>query len=405
VNIFLTFENTSHKAMGTEHSIADDENFHCSMVQSSTIAVETQSMWELLKPRGQVPSERSGHEVVLYDCKAYLFGGYGGVDQNHLSDFYCYDFALNAWKAIPCKGDSPSPRTAFSVCATPDGFIYLWGGTDHDLEGLEDQSLYQFHIQNKIWRKVEVLRPLKAANYVNLRYFGRSSFHHSGSLFYFGGGVKGGRFTNDLIMFNLQNKCWSKIETSGDIPCARYKHQSCVVKNKLFVIGGGCYLPPEQTIDVFVLCLESYVWSRVEACGQLPEGRAAHTCEYDPLSNSIYLWGGFNKALFPLYDLHKFDLNTYTWSACAIFKKKSLWPGRSFHSSCFFGGSLYSFGGSNGECRYDDLMRFQLYSSPPLLTSLAANSLGACMFQKNLQYLPKELRKDMSVPSEEALFC
>lgn len=354
--------------------------------------LQLSGQWELLKSGGQVPCERSGHAVVVHHGKAFLFGGYGGQVATHLSDFYLYDFGSTNWKAITASENVPCPRTAFTMCVTPESLIYLWGGTDHDLQGLEDQQLYEFDICTSKWNIITATN----TNILTLRYFGRSSDYYNKKILFFGGGVKGGRFTNELITFDLENKRWERIETTGDVPCPRYKHQSCVVGHRLFVIGGGCYLPPEETVDTYALCLKTFVWSRVQTTGKLPEGRAAHTCEFDSVTNAIYLWGGFNQSLVPLFDFYKLDLKTYQWSVKTTVKENSIWPGRSFHSSCFYKGGLYSFNGSDGECRFADLMRFQIHCSPPRLTNLAVQSCSTNIDRKKyFTELPEELQKQM----------
>jgi len=330
---------------------------------------------------------------VVHHGQAYLFGGYGGQIPTHLSDFYFYDFASTSWKAISASQNVPCPRTAFTMCVTPESLIYLWGGTDHDLQGLEDQQLYEFDICAKKWSVV----PTTNNEILTLRYFGRSSDYYNNKILFFGGGVKGGRFTNELIAFDLQNRRWERIETTGDSPCPRYKHQSCIVGEQLFVIGGGCYLPPEETVDVYVLSLKTWVWSRVQTSGKIPEGRAAHTCEYDTVTNAIYLWGGFNQSLVPLFDFYKLDLNTYKWSSQALVEESSTWPGRSFHSSCLYKGGLYSFNGSDGEYRFADLMRFQIHCTPARLTALAVQSCSrGNNSKKHFTDLPEELQKQMN---------
>jgi len=209
--------------------------------------------------------------------------------------------------------------------------------------------------------------------------------------FFFGGGVKGCRFSNDLLSLNLKSNRWEKIDTYGDAPCPRYKHQSCIVSDKLFILGGGCYLPPEETMDVYVLCLQKLEWSRVKTTGEAPQGRAAHACEYDSVTNSIYIWGGFDSSLATLFDFYRLDLNTFHWSVQAHFTAHTIWPGRSFLSSCVFDGSLYSFSGSDGDRRFSDIMSFRLHCNPLKLIQLAAKSYRDVYQQTALNKLPQEL--------------
>jgi len=343
--------------------------------------------WELLKCCGEIPCGRSGQSVVVYKRKAFLFGGFGGEIPAHLSDFYSYDFDSSSWRQILASGNCPCPRTALTMCATPDGFIYVWGGTGQDLQGFEEHQLNRFDILHNRWSSV----PPNTRTILNTRYFGRTCTYYNSSLFFFGGGMKGGLFTNELISYDLKNNQWVNIQTSGDSPCPRYKHTACIVQGTLYVIGGGCYLPTEETIDLYALCLRTFVWKRIEAFGKLPPGRVAHTCEYDPISNVIYLWGGFDLAMCPLSDFYTLDLCTFKWST--IFGCEILQYRRSFHSSCFFDGGLYSFNGSDGENRYADLIRFQIYHTPKSLKILSME--GCCWTKQDIneaRNLPQELQ-------------
>mmetsp|Transcript_33385 Transcript_33385/g.42648 ORF Transcript_33385/g.42648 Transcript_33385/m.42648 type:complete len:349 (-) Transcript_33385:526-1572(-) len=309
---------------------------------------EELNKWKSIHQQGHIPCERSGHATVIVGSTVFIFGGYGGSDPVHLSDLHMFDLENRQWNKIRDKGDIPCPRTAFAMCYNDKNSIFLWGGTDHDLQGLADQDIYEFQIHYRKWNRVTTYN----RGILDLRYFGRSATAYSDGILFFGGGVKGGRFTNELLRLDQISYRWERMKTTGQMPSARYKHQAVLVDDKLYIVGGGCYLPPQDLIDVYVLCLKTWHWSVVQTVGDVPEGRAAHTCEYDSVDQCIYMWGGFNKSLVPLQDLHKLCLKTLTWTPiCDAKDNHNVPPCRSFHSSCFYNGALYSFNGSDGEKR------------------------------------------------------
>jgi len=332
---------------------------------------EETNSWKAIHQTGQIPCERSGHGVVLVNKTVFLFGGYGGIDPIHLSDLHCFDMEQRRWSRVRDSGTVPCPRTAFAMCWDQRSSIFLMGGTDHDLQGLADQEVYEYSINSRQWQRMPTLN----RGILELRYFGRSANCYYNSILFFGGGVKGGRFTNELLKLDLETRRWDRLETFGQLPCARYKHQTLLLEDKLCIIGGGCYLPPQEEIDVYILCLKTLEWTYIQTTGDIPEGRAAHTCEYDAQENAAYCWGGFNKSLVPLQDLYKLDLNTYTWTLLSTKQNKDVPPCRSFHASCFYQGALYSFNGSDGEKRYDDILRYQIRRSPAPLTTLSLRCL------------------------------
>jgi hypothetical protein len=47
----------------------------------------------------------------------------------YLNDVYRFSAAANTWTAVSTSGSSPSPRVGMGFEATPDGMLYVFGGT------------------------------------------------------------------------------------------------------------------------------------------------------------------------------------------------------------------------------------------------------------------------------------
>jgi Galactose oxidase, central domain len=58
--------------------------------------------------------------------------------------------------------------------------------------------------------------------------------------------------------------------------------QAFVHGDYMYVIGGGCFKPLCEDIDVHRLHLTTMTWSQVATQGSVPMARVAHTCAYDP---------------------------------------------------------------------------------------------------------------------------
>ncbi|KDN44358.1 hypothetical protein K437DRAFT_138401 [Tilletiaria anomala UBC 951] len=102
--------------------------------------------WELLKPNGELPPQRTGHASVTYKDKIYIFGGTDG--QYHYNDTWCYEVATNTWSELSCIGYIPVPREGHSTCLVDD-VMYIFGGRGVDGKDLGD--LASFKISNQRW--------------------------------------------------------------------------------------------------------------------------------------------------------------------------------------------------------------------------------------------------------------
>jgi hypothetical protein len=48
----------------------------------------------------------------------------------NLNDVYRFSAAANTWTALSPSGSAPSPRLWMGFAATPDGMLYVFGGSD-----------------------------------------------------------------------------------------------------------------------------------------------------------------------------------------------------------------------------------------------------------------------------------
>ncbi|CAM9514931.1 unnamed protein product [Choristocarpus tenellus] len=369
--------------------------------------------WVRLQTSGRSPSPRSGHDVVVIGNKAYLFGGCGGEQDQItcLNDVYVFDLELHRWDKVVVKGDAPLPRASFGMCAGPTpGTLIVAGGTGVEMDSLR-ADVVEYSIVNRKWTKV-----LTDSEETPCKFYGQSVCTYGDNLLLFGGST-GLHYTNDLYEYNVRANKWRRLVTSGKRPSPRYKHQSVVVGDKMYVIGGGCFKPEQSSIDLYCLDLVTLVWEETEMKGELPKARVAHSCSFDLETDTIYLWGGFTSELSRLQDFFTFHCPTKTWAqvegiagpnagvvAPAVTTEDTP-PARAFHSAIFYLGGLYVFSGANGDVRYSDVWRFQVRASPPQLAMLVAHKLrsGGADVTKDLEYiLPDEILQGLMLMNEHA---
>ncbi len=314
--------------------------------------------WVKLQTSGQAPSPRSGHDVVVIGNKAYMFGGCGCEGNTHtqitcLNDVYAFDLDLHHWGEVKAKGNVPLPRTSFGMCAglTPGRFIVA-GGTGVDIDSLRG-DIVEFDCKKQQWSQIR-----KDSEEMPCSFYGQSLCTYKDVLLLFGGS-KGLHYTNDLYAYNVHCNLWRKIQTKGCKPSPRYKHQAVVVDDKMYVLGGGCFKPEQEYIDMYCLDLRTLEWEKVvDMGGEVPKARVAHTCCYDEDARSIYIWGGFTSELSRLQDFCAYHVPSNTWRhSTAIASTKVLNgaksssrtsttgeieidspPARAFHSAVFYNG-------------------------------------------------------------------
>jgi len=371
--------NSNHKVLPTPlRSKRARVGFGSARLRSSSLSVantgeisNSLQVWKSIEYSGE-PMGISGHGIVVVGSKAYVFGGCGGpaFEGMCLDNFFCFDFETFSWTPIKAEGQGPSPRASFAMCLGPDnGTIIVAGGTG-DSELCSD--IFEYNTFSRQWRMLD--QGGDNRNYCKL--YGQTVTLYNGHLYFFGGST-GKKYTNDLVKYDVTTMKWEKIKTTGQAPSPRYKHQAIVIGDELFIIGGGNYRPTCDRLDTFVLSMKSLVWRMVPtSSGSRPESRVAHTCQYEPRSNKIYMWGGFNRTLTRLNDFAAFDLESRTWSAIDISRAKDEVPSpRAFHASCIYGGGLYIFGGADGDTRHSDLWRYQVHINVPSLMVLSAKAI------------------------------
>jgi len=163
---------------------------------------------------------------------------------------------------------------------------------------------------------------------------------------------------------------WSETVTSGNGPCARYKHTACLVPEPRgkarMVVFGGCDEEGAALNDLFSLDLTSKEWTACEATGSKPAPRYGHTTTTLPAQRKIVVIGGTDgkhvqqagvvdsefpafkseKSLHPMA-VHVLDVDTLAWSTVTC---KNAGTGaqpspRAYHSATLLGKNLFITGG------------------------------------------------------------
>jgi N-acetylneuraminic acid mutarotase len=128
------------------------------------------------------------------------------------------------------------------------------------------------------------------------------------------------QFSQDLYMLNLQTMLWSIIKTKGVIPSYRDFHTATAIGNKMYIYGGrGDINAPRQTDselycpDIFYLDTTTRMWVCPTVYNHKPPGRRSHSAFVH--NGNLYIFGGFNRNLdVHFQDLNRYDPETSTWT-------------------------------------------------------------------------------------------
>ncbi|XP_010477041.1 PREDICTED: kelch domain-containing protein 3-like [Camelina sativa] len=253
------------------------------------------------------PGKRWGHtcNAIKGGCFLYVFGGYGR-DNCQTNQVHVFDAAKQIWTQPMINGTPPSPRDSHS-CTTVGDNLFVFGGTDGS-KPLND--LHILDTSSHTWRCPSVRGEGPEARE------GHSATLVGKRLFVFGGCGKSSHindevYYNDLYILNTETFVWKRAVTMGNPPSARDSHSCSSWKNKIVVIGGedghDYYLS-----DVHILDTDTLIWKELNTSGQLLTPRAGHVSV--SLGRNFFVFGGFTDAQNLYDDLYVLDVDTCVWS-------------------------------------------------------------------------------------------
>ena len=112
--------------------------------------------WSSIEPSSQWPRGRSGHQMVAFGEKIYLFGGWTGKED--LADFWCFDIKDQKWTCISENTQNqggPTPRSCFKmVIDSADGVIYFLGHYVDRRSLATVADFYAYVIRTNSWTKI-----------------------------------------------------------------------------------------------------------------------------------------------------------------------------------------------------------------------------------------------------------
>ncbi|XP_069572656.1 host cell factor 1-like isoform X2 [Brachyistius frenatus] len=245
---------------------------------------------------GPVPRPRHGHRAVAIKELMVVFGGgnEGIVDELHV-----YNTATNQWFIPAVRGDVPPGCAAYGFVCDGTRLLVFGGMVEY---GKYSNELYELQASRWEWKRLKAKAPKNGPP--PCPRLGHS-FSLIGSRCYLFGGLANDsedpknnipRYLNDLYCLELRPGSsvvgWEIPATSGQAPPPRESHTAVVTSgrgtNRLIIYGGmsGCRLG-----DLWVLDIDSLVWSKPSLNGIAPLPRSLHSAT--TINNKMYVFGGW----------------------------------------------------------------------------------------------------------------
>ncbi|KAI3421534.1 uncharacterized protein J3R85_012231 [Psidium guajava] len=253
------------------------------------------------------PGKRWGHtcNAIKGGRFLYVFGGYG-KDNCQTNQVHVFDTLKQTWSQPTIKGTPPAPRDSHS-CTNVGDNLFVFGGTD-GRNPLRD--LHILDTSSHTW-----ISPSMRGEGPEARE-GHSAALVGKKLFIFGGCGKSPNddeevYYNDLYILNTETFVWKRAVTTGIPPSARDSHSCSTWKNKMIVIGGedgrDYYLS-----DAHILDADTLMWKELNTTGHMLPPRAGHSTV--AFGKILFVYGGFTEAQKLYDDLYMLDVESAIWS-------------------------------------------------------------------------------------------
>lgn len=235
--------------------------------------------WKVIEPKGDIPPARDGHTVTyIGKGKFILFGGQGIPYENDKSEkitetiaiktflvrelynsMYQLDIEAEHWIRFEEDGNSPMGRRGHTMNFLPPLSKKAKIALNNDNHSLSNSSQEHGSIHSYSRHK-------------------KHNHHHEdlsipdNSLILYGGsGIESSKYTeyyfNDLWVFNLKSKSWTRQRTKGFKPRALFDHRSEIVGDYLVIVGGLTGREGKESsffTDVLTLNIKTCTWNSID---------------------------------------------------------------------------------------------------------------------------------------------
>lgn len=226
-----------------------------------------------------------------------------------LASFLLVSLAMgqSGYTLLPSGDTAPAGRVDGTIAYDPaTRQIFLFGGQANEF--LND--LWVYSMDQRSWSRVNVSGTLPPARLGHtLLWDARRS-----RLVMFGGQSRS--FFSDVWAFEVARGSWTQLARDDAGPSRRYSHSAILEAGRDRMVISHGFTNSGRFDDTWAFDLANNTWRNLTPSGTKPLRRCLHHAVHDAERGQMLLFGGCASGFgpCPLGDLWAFDLNTNTWS-------------------------------------------------------------------------------------------
>ncbi|CAD8177759.1 unnamed protein product [Paramecium octaurelia] len=249
----------------------------------------------------------TNHSMVVWKNSLILFGGSGYYDHKMkirevFSKIASFNTLTNQWTI---SLESVEPRREHKASVLFGKLMVVTGGIDSAEKLLNDTLVYS--LESKRWTGQKILFEEGIAQHAQCTAY---DYKRNIETVYIYGGqtAKLGSFPlMRMLFFGPHPIGWEKVQTMGQAPDTRYNHTMENVGEYLILLGGRSQEKKEYQNDIFILNLQTSVWSIAQRQG-LQTKRWSHASCVN--GTNILCFGGIGETTYLPPHIYQIETDT-----------------------------------------------------------------------------------------------
>lgn len=177
------------------------------------------------------PGSKYNHAIsYMKDNEILLFSGTSD-DYGDRNDTWIYNTNTSSWEEVNIEGDKPCFRIYHEMVSNEKDTVVLFGGANNDLMFLNDT--WEFSISDRTWTKIDTRTKPPRRWFFDMTYIGDNK------IIIFGGDVAVYHDSNDMWIYDIDEKNWQQVEIVGENIRERRLFNMVTTSGGITILHGG----------------------------------------------------------------------------------------------------------------------------------------------------------------------